>query len=114
MMGLGQQATIAQDAKALTITRTTQAGEFKSVYNLDGSKSTNTLTFGENKIEQVSVAKWDGARLVITTSANFQGNPFETTMRLALEGGNLLIETTRPDAQGGGAPITTKQTYKKN
>jgi len=114
MMGLGQQATIAHDAKALTITRTTQAGEFKSVYNLDGSKSTNTLTFGETSIEQVSVAKWDGGRLVITTTASFQGNAFETTMRLALEGANLVIEFTRPDTQGGGAPITTKQTYKKN
>jgi len=113
MMGLGQQATVAQDAKTLTVTRTTQAGEFKSLYNLDGSKSTNTLTFGETSIEQVSVAKWDGARLVITTTANFQGNAFETTLRLSLEGGNLVIEFTRPD-QGGGTPITTKQTYKKN
>jgi hypothetical protein len=91
MMGLGQQATITQDAKTLTIVRTTQAGEVKSVYNLDGSKSTNKISFGENSFEQVSVAKWDGARLVITTSSNFQGNAFETTMRFSLEGGNLVL-----------------------
>ncbi len=114
MLGLGPQATIAQDAKALTITRTTQAGETKSVYTLDGSKSTNTVTFGENSFELVSVSKWDGPRLVITTTANFQGNAFETTMRLSMEGGNLVIETTRPDVQGGGGPITTKATYKKS
>jgi hypothetical protein len=113
MLGLGPQAVIAQDAKALTITRTTQAGETKSTYNLDGSKSANTVTFGENRLELISTAKWDGSRLVITTSSNFQGTTFETTMRLSLEGGNLMIESTRPDFQGGGAAITTKATYKK-
>jgi hypothetical protein len=114
MLGLGQQATIAQDAKTLTITRTTQVGEMKIVYNLDSSKSTNRMTFGKNSFEQVSVAKWDGARLVITTSLNAQGTVFEATMQLSLEGGNLAIETTRPDFLGGGSPITTKLTYKKS
>jgi hypothetical protein len=28
--------------------------------------------------------------------------------------GTLLVESTRPDFQGGGAPVTTKSTYKKN
>ena len=28
--------------------------------------------------------------------------------------GNLVVETTRPDFQGGGAPVTTKMSYKKN
>jgi hypothetical protein len=111
--GLGTTATIAQDAKTLTITRTTQAGEVKSVYNLDGSDSPNTMTFGENSIQLVSKAKWDAGKLSITTSSNFNGNAFETTMRLSLEGGNLVVESTRPDFQGGGAPVTTKMTYKK-
>ena len=114
LLGLGQQATIAQDAKTLTLTRTTQAGETTSLYSLDGSKSTNKVTFGENTLELVSTAKWDGPRLVVTTTADFQGNAFETTMRLSLEGGNLIVETTRPDMQGGGAPITTKVAYRKN
>src|SRR3954468_5959628 len=33
--GMGATFTIAQDAKTLTITRTTQAGDMKTVYNLD-------------------------------------------------------------------------------
>jgi hypothetical protein len=46
---------------------------------------------------------------------NFDGNAVETTMTLSLDAsGNLLVESTRPDFQGGGAPITTKMTYKKN
>jgi hypothetical protein len=28
--------------------------------------------------------------------------------------GNLVVETTRPDFQGGGGPVTTKMSYKKN
>ena len=111
--GLGTTATIAQDAKTLTLTRTTQAGEVKSVYNLDGSDSPNTMTFGENSVQLVSKVKWDAGKLNIVTSSNFNGNTFETTMRLSLEGGNLVVESTRPDFQGGGAPVTTKTTYKK-
>ncbi len=113
MGGLGMEATIAQDAKTLTITRTTQAGEVKSVYNLDGSESTNTMTFGENSVQLVSTAKWNGAKLLITTSSNFGGNAFETTMSLSLDGGTLVVESTRPDFQGGGAPVTSKTIYKK-
>ena len=111
--GLGTTATIAQDAKTLTLTRTTLAGEVKSVYNLDGSDSPNTMTFGENSVQLVSKAKWEAGKLSIVTSSNFNGNTFETTMRLSLEGGNLVVESTRPDFQGGGAPVTTKTTYKK-
>jgi hypothetical protein len=29
------------------------------------------------------------------------------------EAGTLNVESTRPDFQGGGAPVTTRNTYKK-
>ena len=104
MGGLGQEATITQDASTMTITRTTQMGTFTSTYKLDGTESKNTLSMQGNSIEQVSTAKWD-----------FGGNPVELTMVLALDpAGNLLVESTRPDFQGGGAPVTTKMSYKKN
>jgi hypothetical protein len=112
--GLGTDPVIAHDAKTLTITRTTQAGEIKSVYNLDGSDSKNTMTFGENSIDLVSKAKWADGKLAITTTSNFNGNTFETTMTLSLDGGSLIVESTRPDFQGGRSPVTTKLTYKKS
>jgi hypothetical protein len=59
--GLGQAATIAQDAKTLTVTRTTQNGEVKTVYNLDGTDSKNTMTFGGNAVEQTSTS-WSSPR----------------------------------------------------
>jgi hypothetical protein len=113
--GMGQETAIEQDATSITITRTSQMGEFKTTHKLDGSESKNTLSFGGNSIDQLSKAKWDGGKLTITTSMNFNGTPVETVMALSLDpSGNLVIETTRPDMQGGGQPITTKATYKKS
>lgn len=111
--GLGQAAMIAQDDKTLTVTRTTQAGEMKSVYNLDGSESKNTRSMGGNSVDQMSTAKWYGGKLTITTSSNFNGNAFTTTMSMWMdEMGMLAVETTSP-GRGGGAPTTPKMTYKK-
>ena len=115
MGGLGQEATIAQDASSLTITRTTPVGTFTSTYKLDGSESKNTLNMQGNAIDQVSKAKWDGGKLLVNTTMNFNGNPVETSMVMSLDTtGNLVVETTRPDFQGGGAPVTVKVTYKKS
>jgi hypothetical protein len=115
MGGLGDTATIVQDATSLTITRTTQMGEITSTYKLDGSDSKNTLNMAGNAIDMISKVKTDGGTLVVTTSMNFNGNPVESTMTLSLDAaGNLVVQSTRPDFQGGGAPITTKMTYKKN
>jgi hypothetical protein len=115
MGGIGQTATIEQDATTLTVTRTTPMGTFASTYKLDGSESKNTANMQGNSIDMLSKAKWDGGKLLVNTSMNFNGNPVETSMVMSLDpAGNLVVETTRPDFQGGGGPITTKSTYKKN
>ncbi|MEO7272287.1 MAG: hypothetical protein ABIX28_06200 [Vicinamibacterales bacterium] len=112
--GLGQSAVIKQDATTLTITRTTQMGEATSVYKLDGSESKNTLSLQGNSIDQISKTKWEGGTLHVDTSMNFDGNPVSVTMAMSLDpAGNLVVVSTRPDFQGGGAPVTTKTSYKK-
>jgi len=112
--GLGQSAVIKQDATTLTVTRTTQMGEVTSVYKLDGSESKNTLNIQGTAIDQLSKVKWDGGTLKIDTSMSFDGNPVNVTMAISLDtSGNLVVVSTRPDFQGGGAPVTTKATYKK-
>jgi hypothetical protein len=112
--GLGTEATITQDATSMTIKRTTQMGEVTSVYKLDGSESKNTLNFQGNAIEQLSKTKWDGGTLQVDTTMSFDGNPVQVSMKMSLDAsGNLVVESTRPDFQGGGAPVTTKTTYKK-
>ena len=110
-----QTLTIVQDAKTLTVTRTIQMGEFTTVYNLDGSESKNTLNFNGNSIDQVSKTKWDAEKLIVNTTMSFENTPVEFSMVISQDtAGTLGLETTRPDFQGGGAPITTKATYKKN
>jgi len=112
--GLGESAVIKQDATTLTVTRTTQMGELTSVYKLDGSESKNTLSFQGNSIDQVSTTRWEGGTLHVDTSMNFDGNQVSVTMAMSLDpSGNLVVVSTRPDFQGGGAPVTTKTSYKK-
>jgi hypothetical protein len=107
--------TIVQDEKTLTVTRTTQIGEFTNIYNLDGSESKNTLNIQGTPVDQLSKTKWDGGKLVVNTTMSFENTPVEFSMVISQDAaGTLGLETTRPDFQGGGAPITTKSTYKKN
>ena len=110
--GLGQEFTAAQDDKTLTVTTNNpQLGELKTVYNLDGSESKNSLNFGGQTIDRVSKVKWDGAKLVITTTTNINGTPGESTQSWTLDAsGNLVIETS---SNFTGTPTTTKATYKK-
>jgi hypothetical protein len=113
--GLGAEATIVQDAKMLTITRTTQAGELKTMYNLDGTESKNTFAAraGGAGIETLSKAKMESGKLVISTTINIGGNPIQTSMSMMLNAtGQLVVESTSPGRQGG-APTTTKSTYRK-
>jgi hypothetical protein len=110
--GFGMTFAAVQDAKTLTITRTTQNGEVKSVYNLDGSDSKNMMQGRGGATEQVSHAKWDGPKLVITRTQNMGGNDVTITQSLWLDAsGNLMVSTSRPGQDG--TPVTTTVTYKK-
>ena len=113
--GLGQEATITQDATSITIKRTTQMGEFTTIYKLDGSESKNTPD-RPGQHHRSGVEDQVGRRtLKVDTTLTFDGNPVQVSMSMALDpSGNLLVESTRPDFQGGGAPVTTKSTYKKS
>jgi hypothetical protein len=110
-----QTLTIVQDAKTMTVTRTTPVGEFTTTYNLDGSESKNTVNFNGNSFDQVSRTKWDGQKLIVNTTMSFENTPVEFSMVISQDpAGTLGVESTRPDFQGGGGPITSKATYKKN
>ncbi len=111
MGGLGTTFTATQDDKTLTVVSTTQAGEIKTVYNLDGTETKNPITFGGNTVDRVSKVKWDGAKLVMTSTSNFQGNAAETTQIWSLDAsGTLTVDVTNNYT---GTPTTSKVTYKK-
>jgi hypothetical protein len=110
--GFGQEFTAKQDATSLTITRQQGGQDVTAVYKLDGSESKNTVAGRGGQQEQVSTAKWDGSKLVITTKLDFGGNTVEQVRALSMDAGNLVIEQTQP-GRDGGAPTTTKVVYKK-
>jgi hypothetical protein len=107
----GMECTITQDAKVLTVSRQAQGAEIKSTYNLDGSPSKNTMTFGQNTMESTSTAKVDAGKIVITTKQQGPQGEVTATTTLSLDAGNLKVERTAPGREGG--PMTTTQTYKK-
>jgi hypothetical protein len=111
--GLGQIATITQDAKTLTLTRTTQAGEIKAVYNLDGSDSKNMVNMRGGQVEQVSKATWESNKLTISTNFTVGENAITTTQSFSLDASGQLIHTTSRMARGGAAPATLTSKYTK-
>ena len=101
-----QECTIAQDATTLTVTRTTQAGEQKAVYKLDGSESKNTQQGRGGATEVVSKAVWEGNKIAISTTQAGRDGGAPTTVKvlLGMNAGQLEVEVE-------GNPA--KRTYKK-
>ena len=108
------QITVAQDATVLTITTTGQMGEFKTTYNVDGTEGRSPLDFNGTTIDRMTKMAWDGNKLVLTSMSEMNGQTaeFKSVWSLTPDG-TLATETTFPDFQGGGAPITAKANYKK-
>ena len=106
--------TVTQDDKTFTIVAASQVGEIKTVFNLDGSQAKSPLEIQGMNIDRVTKSAWEGNKLVLTTVSDFQGQSFETKQIWTLGAdGTLTVDSTRPDFQGGGAPITQKLVYKK-
>ncbi len=104
--GAAAPVVFKQDAKTLTITRTMGENQMVTTYNLDGSPSKN-MGMGRQggaAPEITSTAKWDGAKLVVT-SDNGQ------TITYSMDGAWLLATTVSPGREGGAA--TTRVTYYK-
>jgi hypothetical protein len=121
--GWGSPITITQDANKLTVeyaffARGDMQPPLKFVFALDGTETKNTVMMGDGIQVQVSKARWDGNKLVITTVHSFRNpennQPMTSEVRqtLSLESNNLIIETTRSGVLGG-APSTTRSTYNR-
>ena len=111
---VASQLVVSDDGKVLTLISTSQMGESKTVYNLDGSPAQSPLDFNGTKIDRTTKAAWDGTKLLLTTTSDFGGMSFEIKQVLSLAtDGTLSVQATFPDFQGGGAPTTSTATYKK-
>ena len=106
--------TVTQKGDSLVIERTMGENKVSSIYKLDGTESVNKMAGrgGGPEIETKSTAKWDGSKLTIVTKQAAQdGTVRESSQSWWLEGGNLVVESTRTGRDG--APATTKAVYKK-
>jgi hypothetical protein len=84
------------------------------VFNLDGTPGKSPIEIQGMSIDRVTKSAWDGNKLVLTTVSDFQGQSFETKQVWTLNAdGTLSVDATRPDFQGGGAPVSSKAVYKK-
>jgi hypothetical protein len=110
--GFGMTFSATQDAKALTITRTQGENTVVTVYNLDGSESKNTVTGRGGAMEQISVAKWEGANLVVVTKQQMGEQSIDIKRVFSVGAdGVLTIETFRPSPDG--TSTSAKVQYKK-
>jgi hypothetical protein len=108
----GGPMTITQKGDDFTIERTMGQNTMKMVYKLDGTETTNEMPGrgGGNPTQQKSKCKWDGAKLVITTTSEGPNGPVETTATYSLKDANTLtVETVR----AGGQPRTVNYTKGK-
>ena len=104
--------TVTHKGDTLTIERSMGENKMTSTYKLDGTESVNKMMGRGGEVETKSTAKWDGSKLTIVTKQAAQdGTVRESTQTWSLEGGNLVIDSTRTGREG--APVTTKTTYKK-
>ncbi len=108
------QIVVAKDATLLTVTVTGQMGEFKTTYKLDGTAGSSPLDFQGNMIDRTTKMAWNENKLTLTAASDMGGQAFEVKSVISSgPDGTMLVETTFPDFQGGGGPITSKATYKK-
>jgi hypothetical protein len=114
MGGLGEEATLTQDDKTLTVSRQGPNGLLTTAFNLDGSETYQSIDIGNgNMIDLALKAKWDGNKLATSTGFSIQGQAFEILLVYSLDDkGNLVtVHTTPTLGNNPGGTETTK--YKK-
>jgi hypothetical protein len=106
--GMAGPMTVKQTADTLTIERTRGENKVVSVYKLDGTESENKMMGRGGEVVTKSTVKWEGDKLVIsTTQAGQDGTPVTRAQTWSLEGGNLVIESPGRDG------AVNKTVYKK-
>ena len=108
--------TITQDAKLLKSEQAMSSamGSTSNVvsYNLDGSDSKNTVTQGGMSLALTSKTSWDGSALVIKTTGDVQGNPYERSDRYTLDATGKVL-TIDSNVSVMGQSMAIKQIFNK-
>ena len=113
-MFMASKLVVSQDASLFTLVATNEMGEFKTTYNVDGSAGRSPLDFNGMTIDRQTKMTWNDNKLTLTTQSEMNGQvtEFKSVMSMRPDGA-MAVESTFPDFQGGGGPITQKAVYKK-
>ena len=108
----GMTCTIVQDAKMLTVKRTSAREGAPApadlVFMLDGTDSKITMGGRGGATEVVAKAKWDANKLVISATRDMGGTMITSTQTLSIEGGKLTIVTN--SGRESATPVTATYT----
>lgn len=98
----GRSHTIRQSATEIAVTITGRGGPETSIYNLDGSESTNQVQSPDGPLTVKGTARWDGSTLVIETTREIQGVTITTKEVRTLDpnGKEMTIEAITRSPQG--------------
>jgi len=104
--------TIKVAGDVLTIERMQGEAKVVTTLNLAGQPTENQMAGRQGAtMTGKYVSKWDGPKLVTTITSEGANGPQTRTESRWLEGGTLVVETTRTGRDGN--PMTTKLVYKK-
>ena len=102
----GMTCTITVTGSSMKIERMQGDQAVTNTFALDGTDSKNP---GRGGAEVITKAKWDGNKVVFSTSLDMGGTAVTATQTLSIEGGKLTI--VRNSGRDGATPTT--QTYTK-
>jgi hypothetical protein len=104
--------TIKVAGDVLTIERMQGEAKVVTTLNLAGQPTENQMAGRQGATTTAKyVSKWDGSKLVTTITSEGPNGPLTRTETRSIEGGTLIVETTRTGRDGN--PMTTKLVYKK-
>ena len=101
----GMSCEITASGNTLTVKTTGRNGDQTATFNTSGESTNKGGRGGDMDIK--TTGKWDGSKIVFSTTQDMNGNSVTVKQTLSIEGGKLVVETDR----GNGNP--TKTTYTK-
>ena len=117
MMPTAMTIVVTQDAKTLKVDNTSSMGEQKTssslTYSLDGTPAKNTLTNMGQSLELTSTSKWEGATLVVSTSADLGGRALSQVDHWSFSPDQKTLLLTRDVNVSGQAMGAIKMVFVK-
>lgn len=115
--GVSATVVVTQTEKSLKVDQTISSAmgnqQNSLTYAIDGTPSKNTVSAQGMNLELNSTTAWDGSTLVITTTADVQGNSIKTVDHWSLDSTGKVL-TLSTDISMGPQSMSRKQVFNKS